>query len=338
MNVLGAKDLQELKNLKFGKVIETIVSDTTPLIDFDSGRVSHFKDFIPTETLKKIMEKPRRDRPERRRDEGAMLDLIAKAGLDAVGDAGSKIRGLVGFDMVALPRSPRCTGDWENASPGRVVERLASSRPGTPAAMTAKGHLPETYFIQTREGGVGILQITGFVPKPHQGIEIRYKMIEGLPTRKAPTTETTEECVPAVSKREASFGDVVEKTMSDGVDESAVIDFDTGNIGKIPEAVRAKGEAAVFGWMSKEGFDAMSETDANIRGLVGVDMVAHPRSPRFDSNWKSAPPWRVSDKLSWSKLGTPAIITAKYGVPATYVIRTRKGGLGVLQIIWVSIR
>jgi hypothetical protein len=43
--------------------------------------------------------------------------------------------------------------------------------------MTAKGDLPATYLIQTREGGRGILQITGFSDNP-SGVRIRYRMLQ----------------------------------------------------------------------------------------------------------------------------------------------------------------
>jgi len=50
-------------------------------------------------------------------------------------------------------------------------------KPGRPAYMTGKGELPATYIFKTREGGIGILQITGFNDEP-RGVKIRYQMLK----------------------------------------------------------------------------------------------------------------------------------------------------------------
>jgi hypothetical protein len=51
-----------------------------------------------------------------------------------------------------------------------------AARPGTPVALSAQGKLPATYVFRTREGGRGLLQITGFADRP-PGLKVRYKLV-----------------------------------------------------------------------------------------------------------------------------------------------------------------
>ena len=53
-----------------------------------------------------------------------------------------------------------------------------AGEPGTPAVMSGKGELPATFLFQTREGGMGMLQIVGgqWGRKPRQ-VNIRYKIL-----------------------------------------------------------------------------------------------------------------------------------------------------------------
>jgi len=94
-------------------------------------------------------------------------------GIDAMGDTSSTSRGLVGFDMVAVPVAE---AEWTVAAPERLQYWLTVTRPGTPATMSAAGKLPTTYVFQTREGGRGLLQIAGFTDNLG-GVKIRYKLV-----------------------------------------------------------------------------------------------------------------------------------------------------------------
>jgi hypothetical protein len=53
---------------------------------------------------------------------------------------------------------------------------LTPARLGTPVALSARSKLPVTYVFQTREGGQGLLQITGFTDNP-RGVKIRYELV-----------------------------------------------------------------------------------------------------------------------------------------------------------------
>ena len=58
---------------------------------------------------------------------------------------------------------------WGYGRAADVSAKLAGDRCRT------EGKLPATYVFQTREGGSGLLQITGFAHKP-PGVTIRYKL------------------------------------------------------------------------------------------------------------------------------------------------------------------
>jgi hypothetical protein len=54
---------------------------------------------------------------------------------------------------------------------------LAVASLGMPAIMSGRGELPVTFAFKTRQGGMGLLQITGFTENP-RGVKIRYKLVQ----------------------------------------------------------------------------------------------------------------------------------------------------------------
>jgi hypothetical protein len=146
----------------YGKVIERTVNDNGHgeyLIDLDSGALF--------------------ERPDDRRfaSERDFQAWARSQGIDAMGQVSSGYKGLYGFDMIVVPSD---AASWDQR-PGGVLESLAVGDPGTPAIMDARVGLPATYFIQTREGARGVLQIVGIAedddqPGPDQ-VKVRYRLI-----------------------------------------------------------------------------------------------------------------------------------------------------------------
>ncbi|NQT11896.1 MAG: PEGA domain-containing protein [Planctomycetes bacterium] len=149
------------KPLSFGPVVERVVNDDDPklgdfLIDFDTGQVLS----PPVEQMKRAQQ--------------ALEQWIVEAGVDAVGETKTSVRGLMGVDMIAIPIS---SNRWDRISPNDVAEAVDLGTPGRPIPISGKGELPATFIFQTREGGMGVLQILDFVEKP-RGVKIRYKLVE----------------------------------------------------------------------------------------------------------------------------------------------------------------
>jgi hypothetical protein len=99
---------------------------------------------------------------------------------------GSSLAG-VDIDMIEL------TGDgWKNISPDGLKEKIASLRRTEPPKFSYPITELGTFGFRTREGGIGIVQITGKY-KSHQSesIIIRYKMISGT-TKSPPLPQKTE--------------------------------------------------------------------------------------------------------------------------------------------------
>jgi beta-lactamase regulating signal transducer with metallopeptidase domain/biopolymer transport protein ExbD len=151
---------------EFGKVVECVVNDDNPAlgnfcIDFDKQEIVS----IPA-TVEDLEAKDK-------------FKWVQESGIDAAGEMKAVFRGLIGFEMVVVPVDK---SSWENG-PKRLLLQLENCKPGTPALMSGQGELPVSYLIQTREGGRGILQITGFVESTTanvraRGVSIRYKMLK----------------------------------------------------------------------------------------------------------------------------------------------------------------
>ncbi len=150
--------------LAFGPVVERMMTDA---IDFDTGLTN-----FPARPLQ---------------TNGNAIPFIAEAvlqnvawweesGIDAVSSPVSSPDSFLGLGMKVEALD---TEAWENLTAVEVQQRLAAThrrfsqpmKPGTPA----------TYAFQTREGGMGIVQIIFFSdnpPRVPQCVKIRYKLVQ----------------------------------------------------------------------------------------------------------------------------------------------------------------
>jgi tetratricopeptide (TPR) repeat protein len=89
----------------------------------------------------------------------------------------SEFRGLVGLNTVLLPVDKAA---WDSMSSEAVVAAVVPVKPDTThwtMATTLTNGLPATHLFKTSEGGMGILQITGFTDNP-RGVKLRYKLVQ----------------------------------------------------------------------------------------------------------------------------------------------------------------
>jgi len=187
----------DIEHLKYGDVVKRILFDESAnnspqgphalrcydiFIDFDSGRTY-----------------PGPDRNEASKFDSFEEWLRIKR-IDAQAAPGRMYQGFMGYEMLVLP-----TKNWvwdylgkvhssEEDSPEHQkhfyefqMDELKKGRPGSHVPIRAKGVLPETFLFRTREGSIGILQVTGFNVEHMQNsiyhkksVEFRYKVVERL--------------------------------------------------------------------------------------------------------------------------------------------------------------
>ncbi len=161
------------QNLSFGPVIERLIADSKAsfeseaertnsltMIDFDSGSLLAGSSAMWAA------------------DTGSQKSWMQTNGVDAMGVI-PQVNGLVCLDMkiAAVPPST-----WEETSVVDVSNQLARTRIQETVPLNGQNNF-STWLFQTREGGMGILQITGFTDNS-RGVKIRYKLVQ----RRATTT------------------------------------------------------------------------------------------------------------------------------------------------------
>ena len=181
---------------------------------------------------------------------------------------------------------------------------------------------PFIYAFETREGGIGLLQI---LEKRNTYLKIRYKMLQE-PAKIAPVEV---------------FGPVIKRVIYQGGSEyECLIDFESGKLFKVPEGLKdSRGkESEVLKWVKETGVDAAGDTEGPItsQGLQGFvnDLVARPAV----DGWNTTPRELVA--TMGSLLPEPhgkARMFGKGALPATYFFKTRDGGMGVLQILGFTV-
>ncbi len=147
----------------FGPVIERVIAgegDTNKrFIDLDTGRQFAAAGFFG---------------PKAEPSPAATQEWLKQNGIDAVGDTGPEVDGLVGFGLVTVPVPGE---EWDRLVPSGLDYSLTGTVPGTPATVSGKGKLPATFGLKTREGARGLLQILGVTNTP-PSITIRYKLTQ----------------------------------------------------------------------------------------------------------------------------------------------------------------
>jgi len=136
---------------------------------------------------------------------------------------------------------------------------------------------------------------------------------------------------PADAATEPSFAKAFERTVNDNGHEKYLIDFDSGEVFEEPHR-RFETDREFVDWMRSKGIDAMGQVKTSYKGLLGFDMVVIPT----DADSWDPRAGGVIESLEMGDHGTPAIMDARAGLPATFFIETREGGRGVLQIVSIE--
>ena len=98
------------------------------------------------------------------------------AGMDAIAVVSPTNNGLSGIQMREVREVD--SSDWETWTAQQVSELAAGSTAKPPPSRRLLGAYPSpsSYLFQTREGGIGLLQITDFTENP-PGVKLRYKLV-----------------------------------------------------------------------------------------------------------------------------------------------------------------
>ena len=106
---------------------------------------------------------------------------MTKNGIDALAmpQKPEGTRGLLAWEMQTIPVG---WSNWDKITPATLAAVLSSAQPLRETAMRVE-NTPATFLFKTREGGAGILQITGFTDNP-RAVKFRYKLGHGtFPTQ-----------------------------------------------------------------------------------------------------------------------------------------------------------
>ncbi len=131
------------------------------------------------------------------------------------------------------------------------------------------------------------------------------------------------------------FGSVIERTIGDIATHEIpeLINFRTGELfyqSQILGGSREMSQAQITEQLREHGIDAAGTLDPTVSGLAGWEIVAVPVPA---STWEDLRPNAVRDALVDSKPGSPVVLQGTGALPATYLLKTRNGDEGILQIL-----
>ncbi|MEI6074457.1 MAG: protein kinase [Verrucomicrobiota bacterium] len=143
--------------LSFGPVIERVLYDA---IDLDTGKTG-------TMPLDGLMKSGR---------EGDLANIkgIERGGWDIIQDNPETIFGVT-MKAVPLPAT-----QWDHLTPQQASVQIKAAPVQAFVQFSPVTNFPATYAFQTREGGMGLLQFTGFTENPRD-VKLRYKLVQNKP-------------------------------------------------------------------------------------------------------------------------------------------------------------
>jgi hypothetical protein len=277
------------------------------------------------------------------------LELWAWAkshGIDAAAITDQTTPGLLGYELAVV--QPLVESVWDTLT---APEALANDMlkhggsPGTPVFLSAKGNLPETFLFKTREGSVGLLQITGFNKSQPRKVKIRYKLVQNAVAK--PIITPSPAPATAATAANLSFGPVIEREISS--DQVHWTNWWGLNLasGKVMRFDLTRPPDDATNWFAATDFSSALTHDRRLPSLraAGVDLFQAVAASEPDSVLAldmrlvslDADGWSLSAVDAMAQLDKSAALGVSrsevlIGGSHVYVFSTRNGAKGVLEI------
>ncbi len=291
----------------FGPVIERVLLDP----DHGSGKGNRESLHLATGEQTSLLDNAPKD-------QGGRLRALAASPCDLFAEYDDFVSGEWALMTCGMKLSDFPARGWDTATVRDLKEALKVStviqhveHSGATLYQLPKNFVPITLAIETRDGAVGLLQITAFEESP-RSLRIRYKLQQNASAGDSG------------SFAGFAFGPVMEQLVEE------TIDFDSGKLGKFPESSPSQSIAQTvlnsFAWMDREGMDGAVETTHSFLG-VGMKVAA------LDlAKWETFTP-RDVEKILLDILPVTSIALTSTNV---YAFETREGAKGLLQLISFS--
>ncbi len=257
--------------------------------------------------------------PEWAKNSEGILLWARESGGDFAAETNPEFLGGAGLDVAALPVDE---SRWEDGDLDRINEELFYVA-NSPLSLVGMGRLPVTYAFRTREGSVGVMQITW---AEEARLRLRYKLLaygqEGASSF-AKLVPPGEDWAPLGA--EGKF-----RASNDSGRPQTFVDFERGKLIEEPQGLASLGERIMWARESGADFSTDFSTEGGQKPLggVGFDMVALYMTPR---HWEHATLDGFNKDLRHAA-NSPHAIVGRGQVPATYAFRTREGTVGVMRI------
>ncbi len=337
--------------LTFGPVIECVVqarqTGTNAFLDLDTGQTlmppgSITNGFIPVQSASDADQFWRGLDIKPNTAPAKYLAWLQESGADLMYDDRRRIVAFDGVWAVAHGTNSAAWDTWDGLTPETVRAALSSvadaarydsggtvtvgnntsalrlySRFGGPAVHELTRDQSSLWFFKTREGGVGLLQITGFTENPH-GVRIRYKLVQQTPDDR-PQVQSVFDLQP-----------VVELTLPMNTNgQTEMFDPESGKIILSPNPYSSPhGKPR----SSEKGLLIVHGSQANKTELVGMNGVMTQESTA--DQWDEITHLQALETLQRNHMavgGSVGAVVSGTG-PHTFLFKTGSGKIGLLQI------
>jgi len=158
-----------------------------------------------------------------------------------------------------------------------------------------------------------------------------YGPFEGKPWERLGIPESETHTVPQPSGAGAvTFGRVIERVVDYGPGRESFIDFESGGLFASPSDIDSAQANVRHARLVERRIDAEGQAYRDSGALGPVDLMATPVPAEW---WETEPTMSYQELSDRVTVASPLVMMAGEEVPATFLFKTREGGMGILQIV-----